>query len=263
MSNEYILFTGCSYTRGIGFDLEDKSPDLWVNIVHQENFNSTVLINASSGGRSNAGIFQDTVSNLLKYKPKYAIVQWTSMPRIEIDTGLELYATRCVLMPNSPLRDYNNNSYTITKEYIESIRDRLITTIHLHSEIVNLVNYVNSLVELAKVTDTKICFINGLCDWDNNYFTRLSNFLPDQLTPVTAKLINIKNRDDEEIFAIYKKMHDNYDSNGSICKEYWVNLYSSLYSTRVDTNSDNMHPGKKSNLYYSNLVKNWLQIKKW
>jgi hypothetical protein len=58
MNNEYTVVAGCSMTFGSGFELEDKSPYLWVNLLHKEYLNSTILINDSIGGASNSGIFK-------------------------------------------------------------------------------------------------------------------------------------------------------------------------------------------------------------
>ena len=86
---DHTLFAGCSYTSGGGFELEHKQPELWVNLLHKnfDQFKDTELLNVSVGGRSNAGIFQDAVSSILKYNVKYAFVSWTDMPRYELDLG--------------------------------------------------------------------------------------------------------------------------------------------------------------------------------
>jgi hypothetical protein len=123
----------------------------------------------------------------------------------------------------------------------------------LHLEILNLLYYVNSITNLAKLTNTEVFFINGLGPWDDNYFNQLTNVLPNSYTEFTKKLLNIENRDDKQIFALYEKIHNEYTEAGGIQSEYWINLYQSMKSTIVDYNNDDLHPGVQSNQNYSKL----------
>ncbi len=250
-----VLFSGCSYVSGVGFELGKEEPNLWVNLLHRNtHLKDHYLINCATGGRSNQGIFQDTVWHLTQEEYDYAFVSWTSMPRYELELGVETYASRAVFMPNGPLRDHNLNNITYNQQYLENIRDRFTTLAHLHFEILNLVYYVNSLVQLAKLTNTKIFFVNGLCQWDKNYFDRLDKVLPERYTNFTKRLINIEDRDDEEIFKIYNKMHNEYQLAGGIQEQFWLNLYESLRNLRIDVNEDHQHPGIKSNQLYFEIL---------
>jgi hypothetical protein len=139
-----VLFAGCSYVAGNGFTLGKEDPGLWVNLLHQNTqLKELELINSSMGGRSNSGIFQDAVWHLVQGNIDVAIVCWTCMPRYEMELGLETYATRSVFIPNSPQRDHNLHNITYSKEYLNKIRDQFTSLAHLHSEILNLVYYVN------------------------------------------------------------------------------------------------------------------------
>ena len=57
---ESTVFCGCSYTSGVGLDLEDADPGLWVNILHQSipQLSKTKLINAGKSGATNEDIFR-------------------------------------------------------------------------------------------------------------------------------------------------------------------------------------------------------------
>ena len=252
---KHVLFVGCSYVAGSGWELEQQDPHLWVNLLHRNtNLKQYSLINHSRGGRSNAGIFQDAVWNIGRYPIEYAFVSWTAMPRYELSLGLELYETRAGFMPNGQCFDWNLNDIRYSKKYLENIRDRFTTLPHLHFEILNLIYYVNALVDIGNRVGTKIFFVNSMCPWDQNYFTRLHSVLPNQYTKFTQKLINCDNRDDHEIFSLYDKLHNEYDQAGGIQESHWLNLYNSLVSQKVDVNSDGAHPGIKSNqLYYTQL----------
>lgn len=247
------LFAGSSVTAGDGFDLKSNEPSLWVNLLHTNNthLQDTKLLNVSRGGRSNSGIFQDAVHSILHHNIKYAFVEWTSVPRYNMSLGLELYETRVSFRPGAQHPTHNLNDVTYTGEYLSSVANRFTILAHDHYEICDLVSYTNSLIKLAKLKNTQIFFINGWCPWDNNYFTELVNVLPDAYTNYTKKLLNIENRDDDEIFKLYKKIHTEYAELGTIQESYWINLYSSMNDLKEDTNQDNMHPGIKSNqLYY-------------
>lgn len=250
---DHTLFAGCSYTAGTGFEEGAADPRLWVNILHRDHpvLSKTKLLNVSQGGRSNAGIFADAVYHMLHSKCSHAFVAWTSVPRYEMDLGLETYSTKQVFLPNGTTRDHHLNTITYTKKYLANIRDRFTTLAHPHYEISELVYYINSLICISEHTKTRLFFINALCPWDQDFFKRLHSTLPDQYTEYTKNLISVDTRDDCEVFKIYAKMHDAYESQGGIHQHKWLNLYSSMKSQLIDTNSDGMHPGEQSNKLYA------------
>lgn len=250
------LFCGCSFVAGTGFDLEKNDPLLWVNLLHQNNnyLKETELYNIGSGGRSNQNIFLDAASALVDEKFEYAFVCWTSWPRYEINCGLELYPTKLFFSPNSLLYDINLNDISYSKKYLDSIRNRFLSLLHPHDEIIKIIQYVNTLINLSKLTDTKIFFVNSLCLWDKNYFDKIENCMPEQYTKFTKNIINVNNRDDSEIYKLYNQIHTDYKNKGGIRSDYWLNLYNSLKDNTFDTNTDNKHPGYKSNqTFYSFL----------
>lgn len=249
-----ILFCGCSYVKGTGFELEKNEPNLWVNLMHKHRFNDFLLINSSLEGRSNSGIFQDAVFNLTNDAYEYAFVCWTSMPRYELSLGLETYATRAVFSTVINQIDHNLNDINYSKKYLQEISDRFTTLAHLHHEILNLLYYVNSLVNLSKKISTKIYFINSLCPWDLNYFLKLEDVLPDNYTNFTKKIINVDNRDDRQCYDLYQKIHLEYAHAGGIQEKHWLNLYQSLRSIQIDTNNDNRHSGIKSNHLFFDIL---------
>jgi len=252
------LFAGCSYTAGSGFALEKEEPGLWVNLLHNNNglLNQTKLLNVAAPGRSNTGIFNDAVYNILHNNIKYAFVAWTNVIRYEISVGLEWYATKAVFGQRLVHVDHNLNFGTYPASYIQNISDRFTALVHPHNEIVNLVKYVNCLVSLCKLKNCQIFFINALCDWDKGYFIKKSNVNPSYYTEYTKKLISIDTRDDKEIFTLYNKIHNEYNEFGGIYSDQWLNLYDSMLDNQIDTNDDNVHPGLQSNYnYYKQLSK--------
>ena len=258
---KHTIFTGCSFTKGGGFDLEDEEPGLWVNQLYHEFFSHTTKINIAVNGRSNAGIFQDTVKALMSYPVAYAIVEWTSTPRYELDLGFELYSTRQVFSPGGIRKNINTNNINYSKKYLTEIQDRFVTLVHPCYEILNLVGYINSLSKLASLTGTNIFFINGLCTWDNDFFSQKINVLPNQYTEFTQSILNVKTRVDTEIFQLYNKLHEDINNAGGINESKWLNLYNSMRSNKIDVNADGIHPGIKSNNLYFNMFSKTLNEK--
>jgi hypothetical protein len=253
---QYTLFSGCSYTAGVGFELAKDEPVLWVNQLHQHFFSETTKLNVSAGGRSNAGIFQDTITALVNHSVKYAVVEWTTMPRYELELGFELYSTKQAFIPGSPCRDHNLNHMQYTGKYLNSIRDRFTALAHDVYEISNVIEYTNTIAQLANQTGTRMFFVNGMCPWDHDFFDKKLNVLPNQYTTYTKNLLNISDRDDDEVFQLYNKLHKRFDDSGGIDKSKWLNLYSSMRTNRVDVNDDDIHPGIKSNKLYFELFSN-------
>lgn len=102
-------------------------------------------------------------------------------------------------------------------------------------------------------------FVNGLCPWDKNYFVRLKNFKPEELTEFTkTQILNIESRNDEDIFALYNLAHNQYQEHGGIDLDNWINLYDSFLNIKTDENFDKRHPGVQSNMIYFELIKNRL-----
>lgn len=253
------LFAGCSYTDGAGFALGKDEPGLWVNLLHRNNeiLNKTQLLNVSRAGVSNARIFQDTMFNLATVPDvKYVFVAWTSMPRYEISLGLETYETRQVFIANCEAREHNLHNITYPKKYLEKIRDRWISLANDHYEILNLVYYVNTIVHLCKQLDKQVFFVNAVCPWDDQYFERLENVLPNAYTEYTRQLLDVDTRDDEQIFKLYAKIHNEYADIGGIHHRHWLNLNHSMRSNRIDVNDDNVHPGLQSNRLYHEQLSN-------
>jgi hypothetical protein len=252
------MFTGCSFTAGDGFELEKDEPSLWVNLLHSSHpkLNKTQLLNVGVGGNSNANIFKDTIFNLLTQpNVKYLFVEWTSVPRYNLSIGLETYATQVSFIPNINMETHNLHKITYPAEYLKKINDRFTSLAHDHHEIVTLIYYISSITRLSQLIGCQVFYINGLCPWDTNYFTKLNNVLPTDYSEYTKKLIQTDTRDDSEVFELYDKIHSEYSNAGGVHEKHWLNLYSSMRDNRIDVNDDGLHPGIKSNqLYYQQFT---------
>jgi len=267
-----VVFAGCSFTAGNGWNPNDFStsckdhPDLWTNLCCSQidQLKNLEILNYGQGAASNAEIFRNTAKAIAEHGSDIKIVfcQWSNMPRYTFDIGFELWTTSEGIHPGMRgKKDVNlNRGDKWSRKYIDDLLDRLLVLHHLHGEIIKVVEFCNILQKLAQQFNIKLYFINGLCVWDQNYFIRLSGVLPEQFTPFTKKeILNIETRDDEDIFKLYKIMHDDYDRAGGINLSQWVNLYNSMKQNILDTNYDNRHPGIKSNQLYAQQIKNFLE----
>lgn len=272
-----VIFAGCSYTAGNGWvDLPPDqslpkeckdSPYLWVNLCHKKipRMKELELVNIGKGGASNTEIFENSVRSIssLGNDIDIMICQWTSVPRYNFNAGFELWDTTESLI-NTECRKHDihlNRGDHWPREYVKDLLDRLRVMHHLHWEIVKIVDYSSILSKLAKQIGFDIFFVNGLCPWDKDYFTKLENVEPEQYTPFTKKeILNIDSRDDQDIFKLYNLAHDYYQKAGGINNNAWINLYNSFSNNKIDTNYDQRHPGKQSNFIYYNLIKQKLEI---
>jgi hypothetical protein len=270
--NRNVVFVGCSFTAGQGWkDLTPEesiqaeckdSPYLWVNICHNgiPRIQHLNLVNFGQGGASNTEIFENAARAISSMGNEIDIMfcQWTSGPRYNFNVGFELWNTSESL--HGPLlRKHDiqlSNGDHWSREYVRDLLNRLLVMHHCHWEIVKIIDYSATLTRLATQVGFNIFFINGLCPWDKNYFTRLDNVDPERYTLFTkTEILNIESRDDQDIFKLYNLAHHHYQQAGGIDETKWVNLYNSFLRNTVDVNFDLKHPGKQSNLIFSNLIK--------
>lgn len=249
-------FVGCSYTSGYGFERERYESCFWPVLLHSnvEQLDQTEYVNLGIEGASNELIFTTAVHAMLEHCPKYIFVQWSSYPRINFLLGMETYASKQLFAWDCKPSDHNLHKITYSSEYLSKIRDRFLSLEHQHNQISNIVHFVNTLIKLAIKLNCKIFFINGMCSWDQNYFVKLDNVLPSEYTHCTQKFLDVDTRSDEEIFVLYNKLHNDYQQHGGIQPNYWLNLYNSLLSNKIDTNQDQVHPGQKSNRVFFDFL---------
>jgi hypothetical protein len=266
--SDLTIFCGCSYTQGIGLDLEQADPNLWVNIVHRSHpvLASTNLSNAGVGGATNKDIFLSAVSSLLDNPDcRYLFVSWTSLKRLHVNPSVELYYTK-VYLERVDIPDICiNPNITISGKYIENIRDRFFDLTHIHYDLLEILNYTNLIARLATKLNVKVFFINALLPVDTDYFIHVldQSRLPSNTTQYTQKLLNLETRDDREYFMLYDKIHLEYKNTGSL--EYnWINIDRGIRTHFYkDQGNDNLHPGIKSNQSFAEFLLEKLQVNAW
>ena len=243
MAIKKLLVVGCSFTKGTGLEGENKNKQLWINQLHKQCWPEYTLTNLSECGRNNEWIFHETMSKLSKEYYDLVLVAWTAIPRINLNIGFELYST--MTMFNDKSIDVNiNNGVTISGRFLKKLGNDLRKLHHDHWDILDLIKYINVLTEIQSHRQGKILFVNALCPWSDDFFEKKKLSTPSDMSVYEQEFFSISNRDDEEIFKLYEKMHEQYSYYGGIHEELWLNLYESLHHLQIDMASDtDQHPG--------------------
>ena len=188
------------------------------------------------------------------------LVQWSELHRINYQIGLECYSTRSMLDDDIDINLVKQT--TISGKWLTNIGNKLRALTNVHWRILELVQYVNVLKELQESRGGQIFFINGGCQWSDNYFNRVDYSTPSELSEfLQQKVLQVNDRDDIEIRKLYNMIHDHYEKNGGIQEKNWLNLYPPLNSLKIDQlRPDVAHPGFKSHDLYYNYQKEKEQL---
>lgn len=156
-----ILVVGCSFANGSGLPGEHNNSQIWANQLSKK-LGVTFLKNAAKTGANNQWIFLETMSHLIKENYDLVLVEWSAIPRYKINVGLELYDTNSMLDRDINLVKGN----TISKRTLNKIKNLLLRLHNDHWDLLDLVKYVNALIEIqVKARQKNIFFINGLGPW--------------------------------------------------------------------------------------------------
>lgn len=268
-----LLVIGCSASSGYGFNPNNPSsdcyeaPDLWVNLLHRniENLQHYEMTNLSKAGFSNAEIFESAVNaiaDVVSDDTSELWCQWTSLHRLRFDAGFELYPTSVSVAGSivTTQKEIRTNQFVLTENFLKNFFNEYRSIMHPHREICQILRYVMIINKMCYEKNIKVRHINGLCPWDANYFSKLigPNIKPNNYTNYTKeKILFVDNRNDNEIFELYNKLHNDYQPLISNQIHTWLNLNTSLYSQKIpkDYNYDGMHPGVESNRIFFELLK--------
>jgi hypothetical protein len=253
MKFDKILIAGCSFANGSGFSQGPNDPRTWANQICKKLSSQTVK-NVARTGANNQTIFLETMSALIEDTYDLVLVEWSAIPRYNVTVGLELYEVNSML--NQSVNLVGND--TVSAAWLSDLKDRLLKLHNDHWDILNLVKYINILIEIQiKSRSGKIFFINGIGPWSDQYFVKKQINLPSDLDNYTYNLLQSDQRDNAEIFQLYNMIHDQYNKYGNIQQQYWLNLYESQLKTKIDHVSEtDHHPGYQSqDLYAENFYK--------
>jgi hypothetical protein len=249
-----ILVVGCSGTSGYNYDENPNDPRIWVHRLAKTYFPDSVVVNKAVTGKDNYWIFLETATELCKEKYDLVIVQWTNLSRVSLPLGLETWKTDSLLLGNIDINLHN--SIKISKKWQKDLGDSLRSIVNSHWKILDIIKYVNILIEIQKLRSQKIFFVNVGFKWPTNFFNEIEHLtVSSDLPEFTQKILDVENRDDEESFNLYRQIFKSYADYGSIHEDHWLNLYDPLDTIKIDTMSDtDMHPGDKSQEHFSNFL---------
>jgi hypothetical protein len=258
MNFNNLLVAGCSFANGSGLPNENKNPKIWANQLAQK-LNIIDVNNVAQTGANNYWIFLETMSRLIKKDYDLVIVEWSAIPRYKFHVGLELYTVHSLLNKDINLVGHE----TISAKKLGNIKNFLLKIHNDHWDILDLVKYANVLIEVQVRTRQKhIFFVNGLGPWSDQYFIKKQITKPSDLDRYTYNLLQVDQRDDQEIFDLYNMIHSHYESYGGIQESYWLNLYQSMFDTAIDSVSEtDRHPGYQSQDFFTDIFYRSIQDK--
>ena len=214
---------------------------LWANQLLSK-LDDFEIINLSKRGVNNHWIFMEAMSALTQDHYDLVVIQWTGLGRILLPVGLELYNTHTIITHGFDVNLVNH--ITLPGKWLQDVGYRLKSFSNLHWDILNIVRYVNILIQIQQLKKSKICFVDSGLQWSPGYFEKKSITKPSELSKFEQHMLEVEHRDDSEIFDLYNMIHNQYQEYGNIQTDNWLNLYQSHESWRVDTIApDDFHPG--------------------
>lgn len=254
-----ITVTGCSFSAGIGLELRKKDPENYANIVSK--YFDASCKNIAVSGNNNQDIFIASTEELLYNTPDLLIVQWSGIKRIKlspspfIDDNLSITNYKVNESHLEVLNSCHDKIFTNNKKEFQWFLDKLFLLNGEIQNIVNLTRHSNILESLAKNSNCKVLFVNGLAEWSKDLVNyQIKNFYS-ELSDYTKSLIDLDTRSDDEIIKIL----DNLQSYmKTVNFDLWLNPFNSFRSMMIDKGDDNAHPGPKSHALYADNIINYL-----
>jgi len=260
VKHKTALVVGCSLSAGYAMSPASAAPDhprLWVNQLLSDH--DYQVNNISRIGAANSWIFHQAVQAMTATRPDLVLVQWSYLARLNWPVGLELYDTWSMLA--SPGHDVDLvGHHTVPAAWLADIGNRLQLITNDHWHILQLVQYVNVLVALAQAQQCQIVLVNGAVGWCSDFFQPHAWTQPSELPQYVQDLLSVTKRSDTDIKKLYTKIYSEYNTAGGIHESQWLNLYSSLHDTKIDTIlPQDQHPGWQSQDHFYRILAPRLQ----
>jgi hypothetical protein len=258
MKFDKILICGCSFSSGLGMPGERSDKNNWPNLLANK-LDTNSVTNVARSGSNNYWIFLETMSSMLRDNYDLVLVQWSAIPRYRFPVGLSLSYNETSFRSDAIMTD----NKIIKKQRLIEIKNTLLQLHNDHWDMLDLVKYVNILIEMqVNLRKSKIFFVNGLGPWSDQYFVKKQIKHPSDLDSFTQNLLQVESRDDEEIFKLYNMIHKHYADHGGIQEQYWLNLYQPMNQLQIDRIEPNdPHPGLKSQQIFADLFANQITLK--
>lgn len=245
-----FTFVGCSFTVGVGLELEKSDPANYTNIL--ANYYDAESLNLAQGGNSNYNIFITALNEILFNSPDKIFIQWSSPNRLWLYPGPDT----SVALAHTIENDYSYRNIKYSKKELQELTDMYHILNHDYHNLITLINYCNILAEISK-NKTQIIFINGLVPWTKEIIDKntLSNF-SENLSDYSKEILEFDSRDDAELTIIFDNL------NLAITKmeqSKWVNMFNSMTEIAIDLGNDAQHPGPKSHRLYADMIIKYIE----
>ena len=245
-----VAFTGCSMTRGDGFGVANLAPEIWPNIISRVfEFDSR---NLGISGASNLRIFQTASTAILSKKYDLVFCQWTVLNRLWLSPGPNAW----YFLTGDGKNSFEYRDIKLNQREKTDLEHMIMLLNHDYQNIIELVDYIKILEDLAQYHQVKIVHVNGMVPWqpdlaDENTANDFST-----MSLYTRQLLDFDKRDDEEIKKLFLELHNKFLK---LDTHRWINLFDSFQSQMVDSGPLGHHPGPRSHVSMSNLVQNYLK----
>jgi len=236
-----LLVAGCSFSSGWGFESPEQS---WPCILAQRL--DMRLENRALESSTNPDIFLQAVRDNKNYD--IIVVQWTALGRISLSPS-----------PINPsiIVSHPNEFFDV------SIKGSTPRELKSFYKIISLANgdwkhYFNliSMIEILQ-DDPRVIFVNGLLDWDRDFFDRAWSIPMSVSNQFVENLLQINEFNDETLSSLLSKV---LTARNRVNKSKWINLTSSWQQSKIDTISDaDQHPGAQSQKLFSDLVYDFIK----
>lgn len=233
-----VCWNGCSFTVGEGFDIGQREKYIYRCLVDQH-FGFESALRATSGA-SNYKIFIESAKAVLSKKYHIVFTQWSALNRIWLYPGPD---TEFFLNDEAHV-DYSYKDLYISSSDKKKLQSQLLILNHDYHNIIDLIQYCNILESLSSQAKTKVVFINGLVPWTDDIVIPINkNDLEKSLSKYTKSILDFSHRDDHEIVKFFEHLQKEF---AMLNQSLWVNLFDSMFASKIDTGPQGHHPGVKS-----------------
>jgi hypothetical protein len=245
-----VAFTGCSMTRGDGFDMAHLAPEIWPNIISRVfDFDSE---NLGISGASNLRIFQTASTAILSKKYDLVFCQWTMLNRLWLSPGPNAW----YFLTGDGKDSFKYQDVKLNRREKTDLERMIMLLNHDYQNIIELVDYIKILEDLAQYNQVKIVHVNGMVPWQPDLANENTANDFSTMSLYTQQLLDFDNRDDEEIKKLFLELHNKFLE---LDPDRWINLFDSFQSQMIDLGPLGHHPGPGSHKIMSNLVQNYLK----
>lgn len=245
-----VAFTGCSMTRGDGFEMAYLAPEIWPNIIARVfEFDAQ---NLAISGASNLRIFYTASEAILSQQYDMVFCQWTQLNRLWLSPGPNIW----YYVTGDRRDSFEYGDFAMGLQEKTNLEQTILQLNHDFQNIIELVDYTLILEQLAKSCGVKIAHVNGLVPWQPDLATADTANDFSLMSAWTRELLDFDRRDDAEIKKLFQILHTKFLKLNT---QRWINLFDSFHAQMIDQAPQDNYPGPRSHVNMSNLVRNYLK----